>query len=92
MNVLCFITGSRAFDGQRDYLGRPLEFLPGGNPGSVINHSKMNPNCIVVDQEVDGRLRLFVQTTKTVAAGVQLVYDYNDRRRGLDKSLKWLDK
>lgn len=56
-----------------------LDGNEGGNSARWMNHS-CAPNCQAVMHEHDGkdrgRDRIFIETTRAVAAGEELVYDY----------------
>lgn len=73
-------TSNRYFDGHRDDTGRRFEL--GENRGACLNHSKNMANCrLLRDYRATGRTRLFLMTMKDVPAGVELTWDYGDRRR-----------
>jgi uncharacterized protein len=47
----------------------------GGNDARFINHS-CDPNC----EAINDRKRIFIEATKTIPAGTELVYDYQYER------------
>ena len=75
------ISNSMCFDGQRDCDGRLL--AEGENLGAVLNHSHKYPNCKIIKTVRNENVRLFVKTIHEIAPGVELLYDYQDRRRGV---------
>lgn len=52
------------------------------NIGSMLNHSRLQPNCEIVRLQHTGRSRVVVMTTVAVAAGQELTWDYAPDDKG----------
>lgn len=75
-------------DGYRDEEDQRIPIID--NLGACLNHSAMAPNCKLVKLEVNGRIRCFIFTREHgVPVDVELVWNYGDKRRGLEG---WLRK
>ena len=79
------LPGNTFLDGYRDTNGTPIDIAQ--NPGAWLNHSKVSPNCYLKQFKIHGEFRLFIFSIDKIAQGTELLYDYNDRRKGLES---WL--
>ena len=58
--------------------------------GRLINHSRMHPNLTTRLKVVCGKPRLVFFAKKDIAEGTELLYDYGDRRKIVQKFHPWL--
>lgn len=83
--MITFQSFGCSFDGYRHADGT---FCPSDqNMGGLLNHSCKQANCRAIRQEIDGRVRVFMVTKQHVSCGEEMLWDYNDKRDGLES---WL--
>lgn len=63
-----------------------------GKLGRLMNHSKTEGNVVTHVLEVDGYPRLALIAGKDIENGIELQYDYGDRRKVATKEFSWLEK
>ena len=74
------------FDGYCDEEGHALD--KSDNWGTQLNHDKKAPNCVMKRIEVGGVSKLFLFAKTGIPKGRELVWNYDDSRRGLEP---WLN-
>ncbi len=60
--------------------------------GRIINHSCKKPNLLPRIVEISGTPHLFFVTSRNVAIGEELLYDYGERDKMVIRSNQWLVK
>jgi len=61
-----------------------------GRYGRLLNHSRVNPNCMTKVVMLGDSPRLILVAKSDIAAGTELVFDYGDRRKESVKAHPWL--
>ena len=80
---------NKYLDGNRDING--TLFKKEENTARFFNHSKHSPNCKLIGQiDEFGVKRLFLQTKFSVPNGMELVWDYGERKREITLENPWL--
>ena len=65
--------------GESEYLAR------------LINYS-LEPNLTIRFIEIDGLPHLVFFASKKIPAGIEITYDYNDKRRNILAEIPWLKR
>lgn len=63
-----------------------------GSYGRLINHSKKHPNVRAKPVEIDGAPAIVFLALGDIEAGVELRYDYGERRKEIIEKNPWLLK
>lgn len=63
-----------------------------GTYGRLINHSRKNPNVQPKPFTLDGTPAIFFKALVDIEAGVELRYDYGERRKHILEANPWLKK
>jgi len=61
-----------------------------GRFGRLLNHSRVNPNCVTKVVMLGETPRLILIAKQDIAAGTELLYDYGDRSKESLKAHPWL--
>ena len=61
-----------------------------GRLGRLINHSRVSPNCVTKVVKFHGKPRLVLVAKCDIEKGVELLFDYGERRKSAVTALPWL--
>ena len=61
-----------------------------GSLGRLINHSTREPNVIMKVHVVDSQPRVVFVATKEIQIGLEILYDYGERRKAILECNPWL--
>lgn len=65
---------------------------PDDRLGKMVNHSRQHANCRPQVVVVDDKPRIGLFTTKPVAVGDEILFDYGDRSKKATTMFPWLLK
>lgn len=58
--------------------------------GRLINHSKLEANCIPKVYEVKSKPEIWLVASRIIQPGEEILFNYNDNRKSVLKSNPWL--
>jgi hypothetical protein len=79
--TMFFVANNICFDGYKTPNGE--EITINDNPGTWLNHKKINPNCKPVSLRTADGLRIVIMTIRQVAQHEELRWNYDDTRKNL---------
>ena len=81
MTMVCVGQGAPKYciDAHRDKAGRL--FTDTENPARLFNHKRYNPNLQLITVGAGADKRHYLQTTRPVAAGIELKWNYQDKSK-----------